>query len=533
LGEGVDGLVLLRRSLQVLAATLPLALLLFLLAPRLDPFSALPWQRGSAAVTGLSDTLEPGAIERLAKDRAPAARLAFPGGGGPPPPESRYWRVLVHSAFDGRRWTSEAGSGATALNALDLQRNLPPAGASASTANIQGNTPTQLWLTEPSPLVAVPWSGAGKPLGSELVAQPDGELWHRGPMSQRRVYALTLAEPGVTANWRRIPPTRQELLLPAGANPRLEALGRSWQGLPPSQRLAAAERWFRDGGFRYSLAPGRLPEVAPLDAFLFESRRGFCGHYASAYAALLRAAGIPARVVSGYRGGTWVVPFNGEGYLDLRQADAHAWSEVWLVGQGWRRMDPTAWIAGGGGPGGAIQAPQAGPLPWLQRQWWGLDIAWARWWLGYDREQQDQLLEQLLGPWRAWLGVLLLLLVAACLVLALAWLGWLQRRSGGDRLERALRPLLLQLERQGVAPRPGETLTVFGARVAGRWPPLRTDLEELIGLAQAIRYAPRPRRDWRRLKRLRRQLSRQLKRQQALGSPGGTGLQRGTAANRP
>jgi hypothetical protein len=126
--------------------------------------------------------------------------------------------------------------------------------------------------------------------------------------------------------------------------------------------------------------------------------------------------------------------------------------------------------------------------------------------------------------------VLLLLLVAACLALALAWLGWLQRRSGGDRLERALRPLLLQLERQGLAPRPGETLTVFGARVAGRWPPLRTDLAELIGLAQAIRYAPMPRRDWRRLKRLRRQLSRQLKRQQALGSPGGAGLQRGTAA---
>jgi transglutaminase-like putative cysteine protease len=529
LGEGLDGRMLLRRSLQVLAATLPLALLLFVLAPRLEPFSVLPWQRGAAAATGLSDTLEPGAIEQLARDRAPAARLAFPRGGGPPAPSQRYWRVLVHSVFDGRRWTSAARSGAAILNSLDLQQNLPPAGASA--AGALGTTPTQLWLTEPSPLVAVPWSGGGRPLGPELVPRPDGELWHRGPMSQRRVYALSLN--AAEADWRRQPPTGQELLLPWGSNPRLEALGRSWQALPPEQRLAAAERWFRDGGFRYTLTPGRLPAVAPLDAFLFERRSGFCGHYASAYAALLRAAGLPARVVSGYRGGSWVVPFNGEGYLDLRQADAHAWSEVWLTGQGWQGVDPTAWIEAAPNSDAAPAALRAGPLLWLQRQWWGLDIAWARWWLGYDRQQQDLLLQRLLGPWRDWLGLLLLLLLAACLGLALAWLGWLQHHSGRDRLERTLRPLLLQLERQGLTPRPGETLTAFAGRVGSCWPPLRSELEELIGLVQAIRYAPSPPPQvWRHLGRRRRRLSRQLKRQAALGRPAATEVQRSATANR-
>ena len=184
---------------------------------------------------------------------------------------------------------SAASEGPAELSGLELRQGLPPAGANASAGASSGQAPTQLWLSEPNALVAVPWSGSGRPLGPELVEQPNGELWHRGPMSQRRVYALTLAGDG--AGWRREPPTRQELLLPWGSNPRLEALGRSWWALPASQRLEEAERWFRSGGFRYNLAPGRLPELAPLDAFLFERRIGFCGHYASAYAALMRAAG--------------------------------------------------------------------------------------------------------------------------------------------------------------------------------------------------------------------------------------------------
>ena len=164
-------------------------------------------------------------------------------------------------------------------------------------------------------------------------------------------------------------------------------------------------------------------------------------------------------------------------------------SEVWLPGQGWRSVDPTTWITGAAARGVAEPALRPGPLLWLQRQWWGLDIAWARWWLGYDRQQQDVLLQRLLGPWRAWLGVVLLALLAACLAMALAWLGWLRRRSG-DPVERALGPLLRQLERQGLQPRPGETLTAFGARVARRWPGLRADLRELVALVQAQRYAP-------------------------------------------
>ncbi|MEB3199722.1 MAG: DUF3488 and transglutaminase-like domain-containing protein [Synechococcaceae cyanobacterium] len=513
LGEGMDGLVLLRRSLQVLAAALPLALVLFLLVPRLDPFGVLPWQRGAAAATGLSDNLEPGAIERLANDRSPAARLAFPQGDDPPPQDQRYWRVLVHDRFDGVRWSSDAHSEAALLRDRELLAGQPAGAAADSGAAAVGATPTQLWLDEPSGLPTVPWSGEGLPLGRELRLQPDGELWHRGPMTQRRVYALTLTGDG--GGWQRRPPARSLVYAPPGVNPRLEALGRSWAALEPAQRLQQAEAWFRRNGFRYSLQPGRLPQQAPLDAFLFERRVGFCGHYASAFSALMRAAGLPSRVISGYRGGTWVIPLNGSGFLDLRRSDAHAWSEVWLEGEGWRRVDASDWVSNPSRGPLSEEAEATGPLTWLQRQWWGLDIAWARWWLGYDRQQQEQLLNLLLGDERRWLGLLLLVIVAASLAGGLMWLQWLAGRPRGDRLLRELNPLLTRLQRRGLQPLPGETLPRFGQRVAQRWPPLQDDMEAVVGLAQRIRYAPpgpEPP-DWGRLRRLCRRLGRELKRQ--------------------
>jgi hypothetical protein len=262
-------------------------------------------------------------------------------------------------------------------------------------------------------------------------------------------------------------------------------------------RLAAAERWFRRQPFRYTLQPGTLPPRAPLDAFLFERREGFCGHYASAFTALMRAAGVPARVVSGYRGGDWVVPLGGSGYLDLRRSHAHAWSEVWLEDEGWRRVDPTAWIAGGAPAGAAEARGGAGlardPLGWLQRQWWGLDLAWTRWWLGFDRQGQEALLQRLLGERGAWLGVLLLVVLVGCLAGALATLGWLQRRQERrDPLQRELERWLRVCARRGMVPLPGETLPRFAARLARRWPELEAELTPFVALVQKLRYGPEP-----------------------------------------
>ncbi|MDM7952357.1 MAG: transglutaminaseTgpA domain-containing protein [Cyanobium sp. CZS 25K] len=504
LGAGPDWKALLRRSLQVLLAALPIALVLFLLLPRLTPFSNLGTGHGMGAVTGLSDSMEPGSIAKLSVSREAAARVAFPLGGGPPPLEQRYWRVLVHERFDGRSWRSAEPPFARPAAGQPTPAPPPPAPGEG----------IQLWLTEPSGLSTVPWSGAGRPLSADLNLQRSGELLNRAPGSQRRVYALTrTAEPG---DWRSVPPGPSDLLLPRGENPKLEALAGEWRRLGSErERLNAAGSWFRAQPFRYSLEPGALPRQAPLDHFLFETRLGFCGHYASAFTTLMRAAGVPARVVSGYRGGQWVQPVGGTGYIDLRQADAHAWSEVWLQGEGWRRVDPTAWADGdplaSATAGAGSLAGAGGPWDWLQQQWWGLDIAWARWWLGYDSEQQQALVARLLGKQRHLLGLVVLLAVAISLAASLGGLGWLGRRRSGDPLRLELERTLRAFARQGMAPQAGETLAGFAQRLTRRWPELAGPLGDFVEQYQGQRFASTPSRSGRReAQRLGRVLRRSL-----------------------
>lgn len=512
LGEGLGWRLLLRRSLQVVAAALPVALVLFLLVPRLAPFSTLPFAPGAAAVIGLNEQLDPGGIAELAAVDAPAARVAFAGGLPPPPPE-RYWRVLVHDRFDGRRWDRSTFRPGDRSDPRSLPATaLPPAAPPGSAAELRVGG-DQLWVAAPSPIEALPWGGSGRPRGRDLLLDGSGELLHRGPADQRRVYAI--ADPGDAALWRLRPPTPADLALPVGSNPRLEALGAAWGRLPtPEQRVEAARDWFASGGFRYSLQPGTLPERAPLDAFLFERRRGFCGHYASSLAALLRAAGVPARVVSGYHGGRWVVPLGGEGYLDLRQSDAHAWTELWLPGQGWQAVDPSAWIAPQGlGP---PRRPAWGLADWLRQQWWGLDIVWTRWWLGFDRDSQESLLRGLLGPLLPWLGAVLLLALAVALAGSLALLQLLQRRAQVDPARRQLERLLPLLARRGLVPEPGESLSAFAARVEERLPPLAPELQAFVALYLQGRFAPRGERGLRsgglrQLGRHRRALARRLR----------------------
>jgi transglutaminase-like putative cysteine protease len=482
LDTGLNARALLGRSLQVALAALPMALLLLVLAPRLEPIWPLPAPEERVAETGLSDDLDPGGIARLAGNDAPAARLAF-AAGGPPPAAQRYWRVLVHERFDGRRW--QRGGRPLAGGLEEDTIPLPTAGGPAN----------QLWLMEPSRFTAVPWDGASRaPAGGDgsLRLHRSGELLLRQEAAQRRTYRL--AGPARAGLWQRLQPAPVDLALPAGRQPRLEALGRRWAALPTTEaRLAAAESWFRGQPFRYTLTPGALPETAGLDAFLFERREGFCGHYASAYTALMRAAGVPARVVSGYLGGTWVEPLGGSPFLDVRQSNAHAWSEVWVPGEGWRRVDPTTWAGGGGGAvaaaGAEAAAARAGWWTWTQRQWWGLDVAWSRWWLGFDRAEQETLLQRLLGERREWLGLLLLLAMGLALAGGLALLAALQRQGGDPtrrRLEWALRPL----RRGGLEPEPGESLEQFCRRAGTIRPELAAGLAELAASYQSLRFAP-------------------------------------------
>ncbi|MFZ9951668.1 MAG: transglutaminaseTgpA domain-containing protein, partial [Vulcanococcus sp.] len=315
----------LQRSLQLSLAALPLLVLLFLLLPRIGPLWSVAG--GAAGRTGLDSILDPGAISRLVQDPTPALRVSWIQG-APPPQSQLYWRVLVLDRFDGRRWSR---------GPLPVPPARRPDGAT-------GLVPEQLWVAEPSPLPALPWAGEGRPSDPALAVSSDGVLVGPAAGGRRRHYGITIS--GGDLPWRAVQPQPGDLALPTGSNPRLEALGASWQGLPEGQRLKAAQALFVRQQLRYTLSPPPLPQQAPLDELLFTTRAGFCEHFASAFTALMRAAGLPARVVVGYQGGEWIPPTAlGAGYLEVRQSDAHAWSEVWLQGQGWVRVDPTAWVA--------------------------------------------------------------------------------------------------------------------------------------------------------------------------------------------
>ena len=488
---GVGSLpALLRRSLQLLVAALPLALVLFLFMPRIAPLWTIDLGPRGGAVSGLSPLMDPLSISQLARSDAPAARVTWDE--GEPPNSGGYWRVLVHDRFDGRSWRH--------------QDPMPPHASGAQPRLLAGAS--QWWRVEPSAIQAVPWDGMARPTATDHWVSPDGELLVLS--SSRRPRSYRLLQGGSAAAWQQRPPQAQELVLPQGQLQRLQALGRSWRDQPLDRdRLASAEAWFRSQPFRYSLQPGATLD---LDAFLFDRQVGFCGHYAGALAALMRAADVPSRVVSGYRGGQLVTPIGGSPYLDLRQRDAHAWVEVWLRGRGWQRVDPTAW-AGGGAPtpqaSVAAGAGWRGSVPWwrwLQWQWWGLDLAWTRWWLSFDQASQAAWLQGLFGDQLRWAGLVAVALAALAagvgrLLSGGPWLG-----LGRDPMQRSVR----LLQGLGVDAQPGESFAALCRRAAERRPDLTVELQTMAEAQQQLVHADLSRAQRRRQRSLWRQCRRQL-----------------------
>jgi len=472
----------LQHSAGLVALALPLLVATFVLLPRMEPLWSL--SLGSQARTGLSSRLAPGALASLVQDDGLAARLSL-APSQLPPPEQRYWRVLVHQRFDGASWTPAA------------QDPLLPSHSRAPTpAAAEERWPLERWMVEASDLRQRPWSGGAMPQTARLEITTTGTLIGRSPLQERSLY--TLERPPGPPAWQLTPPTSADLDLPPAANPKLQALGHSWQQQAPStaERVLLARRWYLQQGFRYTLEPGALGSINPLDGFLFDTRAGFCEHFAASFSALMRAAGVPARVVVGYQGGSWQQPIGSPGYLELRHRDAHAWSEVWLDGRGWVRVDPTAWVVPerlrrslAASLSTADRARLSPPAPlWLQSlavQWQGLDYRWQLWVMGFDRQRQRSLLGK--GPGQ---GLLALLAMAAALILGL--LPLLLERREGDRMQRRLQRLLRQLEQRGFPLEPGESLQRFTQRAGRHRPELEAPLAEVCRLYERWRFGPQP-----------------------------------------
>ncbi|MFP7723733.1 transglutaminase TgpA family protein [Lysobacter sp. A3-1-A15] len=461
---------------RLMAIGLPLALAAFWLFPRLStPLWGVPER--SLARTGLSDTMRPGEWIDLMSDDSPALRVQFFG--ETPDRQQMYWRGPVLWDFDGREWTQPGWF-----------RGLPA--APMEPGAVRWDYRIELEPTEQRQLVALDLPLAA-PEGARL------SLDH-GLHVRRALTSLT--------RWRiqSAPPQRYEpelrrvlrsaaLHLPEGFNPRTLALARRWRREAGANDVAIVERamaWIRSD-FAYTLGTPLLGRHS-VDEFLFDEQAGFCEHFSSSFVVLMRAAGIPARVVTGYTGGY----YNRFGdYWVVRRLDAHAWAEVWLEGPGWVRVDPTAAVAPeriydtiddrAGGAGGLFGdarglAPMLDMTDWMRRGW--NDFV-----LGFDANRQRQMFRPLgLGDLDGSRLAALFALVAA---IALLWMAWLSRRGERepDPVLRAWHALGQRYARLGLERPPHETARDWAARVGRARPHQAAELNALSEELSNWRYA--------------------------------------------
>jgi transglutaminase-like putative cysteine protease len=491
-GTGADWKAPLAATARMLLQGVPLALLLFLVFPRL---AAPLWGTSSDfGRSGLSDTMRPGSISELSLSDAVAFRVDF--NGSQPAPEQRYWRGPVLTRFDGLEWSTLPGIRSGELTnaggrTIEYTVTLEPQ-----------NRPWLLALEEASSLPQAVADNSGLTSGSaRLVAvarvTSDRELLANLPITQVTRY-VQRSSLGDRFPARAGADPRDTLRLPRG-NPRTVAFARELRGRSASDRayIAAILDWFREQAFVYTLAPPLL-EGDIVDGFLFDTRRGFCEHYAAAFVVLLRAAGIPARVVTGYQGGEINPTGN---YMIVRDSDAHAWAEALLDGM-WQRFDPTAAVAPSriqGGLGAAL--PQGEPVPYLARldmtwlkqlrlHWDAVNYQWQRGIVDYDVRQQHNLWRDLgLEGARGWLLVAIGSVMVVVWGVAFLWFGhWFAHRR--DPALAIWTRLCARLARAGLPRRADEGPLAYGQRAAARWPQWSEQLQRIAESYALLRYGP-------------------------------------------
>lgn len=508
----------LRTGSPLLGLALPPALLLFLLVPRIPgPL----WDFGLALGLPIGISLDRGTGGRGAEGVfTPGAPRGSGGGDGTAlvaefdgyvPPVSRlYWRGPVLWRFDGRDWHAAEG----------FERR----------AQVMATTfrSREQWEAE--------WRSPGRLLSYRMRLAPHGQKW---------LYALDLpaepvAESFLTRDYqllsmsaiidetryqatawldgrigREPDPARLEaaLQLPSGRNPRLVELGRriAAEHPLPRERAVAALEHFGKGGYRYDEKVGAPQTEHPYDAFLFDTREGGSDLLAASFVLLMRAAGVPARLVAGYRGGRLMALTD---FVLVKESNAHAWSEVWLADEGWMRLDPTDFVApqrfadgkpatarkpaaqtpaataGAGAPAVVTAAPvvQAGPAPSAadasQRSWLAMLDKWV---IRYDARRQSELFgdgESVSGGWAMLSAALagILLLLAGLYAAFARWTAW--RRA--DPVQRGWERILRQLARGGLEVAPCECPHALSRRLAGH--PRGTHAAELAATYARLRY---------------------------------------------
>ncbi len=472
--------VQLRTAGVLLAQSAPLMLVLFVLFPRVPgPLWGMP-QDASTGVSGLSDTMTPGSIANLILSDAVAFRVKFES--EIPRAKDLYWRGPVLWDFDGRTWT--------APRFLYGKPEFDP-----------GGKPVRYEVTiEPHYkrwLFALDLPGRVPPRAH---SGSDFQLLAFAPVNSRQRYDMVSylnSTYGVRESRFAL---RRALALPDGFNPRSVELARSLRREFPDDKALIREvlRRFNTQGFSYTLSPPLLGTNS-VDEFLFEVRSGFCEIYASSFAVLMRAAGIPTRIVTGYQGGE-INPMGG--YMIVRQAFAHAWNEVWIEGEGWKRVDPTAAVSPLRVESGiAAAAARSDPLPLLVRGDFALlrelqmtlDLftnSWNQWVLGYTPERQRLLLAGVGmddATWQKMAAALLIVTGAIVAVLAMLMLRRLNARVR-DPVKIAYLRFCDKLRRKGLPRGPAEGPGDYARRIEQSRPDLTPAIAAITRLYVALRY---------------------------------------------
>jgi len=494
----------------LLLQAIPLSLILFVLFPRVQgPLWGLP--QDAYASSGLSDTMSPGSLSKLSLNDAVAFRVTFDG--TVPPREQMYWRGPVLWDFDGSTWTR-------GHNATLLPPKLDDAGSPVNyTVTLEPHNKRWLFALDLPGKLSI---------AADLA--PDFQLLSRNPVNARIRYQAS-SFLSYRANLEEPPQQmRRALALPRGFNPQARKLAAAWRAeaeatpSPSFDKLRTGQAspggrgsnrpaginerlvrtvlgYFNQGGFVYTLEPPLLGANG-IDEFLFSTKQGFCEHYAGSFVFLLRAAGVPARVVTGYQGNEYNALGN---YYIVRQSDAHAWAEAWLPERGWVRYDPTAAIAPARIQSGLSAAVSntavlpfmaRNPPQWLRElrfNWDALANRWNQWVLGYNPEMQFAFLTRLGMEDITWQKMALNMLAGIFILVGLFTLILLRRLvvRSRDPVQAAWLKLCRKLGKAGLPRMPHEGPLDYADRVAAARPEIADNIHDLAARYIGLRYEPR------------------------------------------
>ena len=430
----------------------PIMAILFVLFPRLAPLWGIPGEAPGAR-SGLSASMQVGTIASLALDESIAMRVRF--NGTPPGQADMYFRGPVLSSFDGREWRP-------------LRPGLPSTPQAGPELQVLGNPVDYDVTLEPNnrPWVMLLDATQSRPTikGYRVTMAPDLQWVADRPITELVRYSARSHTAFRYGPADQVPALQDYVGLPLNSNPRTQQLAIEMQRDPryagagtPAMVQAVMER-LRNGGYSYTLEPGVFG-THTADEFWFDRKQGFCEHIASSFVVLMRAMNIPARIVTGYQGGS-VNPV--DGFWTVRQSDAHAWAEVWVAGQGWLRVDPTSAVAPSRigslnrlvAPGNVLGQALARVNPaftaQLRAMWEAANNSWNQWVLNYSQNKQLDLLRNLgfeSPSWEDLTYVLIALIVSASAGGAI-WTLWERHRQ--DPWLRLLHGATLRLRKAGL-----------------------------------------------------------------------------------